>query len=486
MMIAPIYDAGNAFSGMVAATIDADLLNTLLRDRSLSSGGDIHVVDEDGRVMLDDTVEEIFDDLSADPYFAVLEETPRGFLIGNSEHLNTEALFAFAPVTSGREEWSVVLSIPTTELDASSNDLAARSILIALTSAIIAGIIAYVTTGGIVQPLRQLTSAAQLISQGHYDAPVPANTRERGDEVGQLARALHDMEAAIDKRNTDLQQLNASLEQRVEQRTEELRGANRELQAAFARVKEAARVKSEFLANVSHELRTPLNAIIGFSDMLLAGMSGALNEKQQHKVSRLRENGGRLLTLINDLLDITRIEAGRMDVLHKPFAVHTMFERLTQQLEVLAHQKNLEFMVQVDPELPETVLGDEKRLEQIITNLVSNAVKFTPEGSVRVNVQVNNTAREWQIVVADTGVGIPPHALNLIFEEFRQIDGSYARAYKGSGLGLAITRNLVRLMEGKINVSSQIDQGSTFTVTLPLDTPDVDEGEPTTEEAQYA
>jgi len=240
------------------------------------------------------------------------------------------------------------------------------------------------------------------------------------------------------------------------------------LRIATAKAKEASRTKSEFLANVSHELRTPLNAIIGFSDMLLMGMSGDLNESQRHKVERLKENGNRLLSLVNNILDITRIEAKRIEIINKPFSPRALIKRLQSQMEPLARQSGLEFNATVDEAIPETLLGDEVRVEQVITNLLSNAFKFTPKGSVSVNIRINPGDKTWSVVVADTGIGIAPHAQEIIFEEFRQVDGSFTRAYKGSGLGLAIARNLVRIMSGEIKVESELGKGSTFTVTLPL------------------
>ena len=248
----------------------------------------------------------------------------------------------------------------------------------------------------------------------------------------------------------------------------QLEGNVKALKIAKRMAEESSRIKSEFLSTVSHELRTPLNAIIGFSDMLLMGMNGELNPKQHHKMSRLRENGVRLLTLINNVLDLTRLEARRVEILNKPLALHDLIQRLSAQMDVLAQQKGLQFNIYIDASTPKTILGDEQRLEQVIVNLLSNAFKFTDKGSVTLTVDTQLASNAWRIQVADTGIGIPPHALNIIFEEFRQVDGGFNRAYKGSGLGLSITHNLVQLMNGRITVESTLSAGSTFIVTLPL------------------
>jgi signal transduction histidine kinase len=295
-------------------------------------------------------------------------------------------------------------------------------------------------------PIVTLTELSEEVAAGDYTKQAPADTT---DELGRLGASFNMM---VDT---------------IAQRERELRDQAARLRVATAKANEAARVKGEFMANVSHELRTPLNAIIGFSDMLLMGMNGELNDKQRHRVSRLRDNGQRLLDLVNDILDITRIEARRIELIPKAFSPQDLAGRMTEQMKVLAEEKQLDFKTIVDPDLPETLYGDVKRIEQVVINLLSNAFKFTEDGAVSLTMRALNTD-EWQIQVADTGIGIPPHAKELIFEEFRQLDGSYTRAYQGTGLGLAISRNLVRIMEGTIQVQSELGSGSTFTVTLPM------------------
>jgi signal transduction histidine kinase len=324
--------------------------------------------------------------------------------------------------------------------------------------ALIAAVIGLYAASSISKPIRQLTGIAMQIAGGNLTQRAAVQS---SNEIGVLSDAFNQMTG-------QLSQTIAELDNKVS----ELNETNDELRIATAKAREAARVKGEFLANVSHELRTPLNAIIGFSDMLLMGMSGELNPKQHHKLERLRENGARLLNLINDILDITRIEARRIEIISKPFAPRALMERLSAQMAVLAEQNKLDLTVGIDSSIPEIVIGDEKRIEQVIVNMLSNAFKFTEQGLVTLDVHSSPHEPTWSIVVSDTGIGIPPHAVNIIFEEFRQVDGGGTRAYKGSGLGLAITRNLVRMMDGQISVQSEIGKGSVFTVTLPLVTPE--------------
>lgn len=312
---------------------------------------------------------------------------------------------------------------------------------------ILSTLLAYGISRSIAKPVTLLTETTHQISNGAYNQRTNITAK---DEIGQLAQSFDRMASEIQKREANL----------VEQ-AEELKNATAQAQSA-------ARIKGEFLANMSHELRTPLNAIIGFSDMLLMGIAGELNSQQRHQVERLRLNGNRLLALVNDILDLTRIESKRVELILKPFSPRVLSERLASQMEGLAKDNNLKFEAHVDSSVPNQLIGDEKRIEQVMVNLISNAFKFTQQGSVRLEVKANLTERQWTIAVTDTGIGIPPHAINVIFEEFRQLDGTSTRAYQGSGLGLAITRNLVRIMSGEIKVQSKLGEGSTFTVTLPI------------------
>jgi signal transduction histidine kinase len=259
-------------------------------------------------------------------------------------------------------------------------------------------------------------------------------------------------------------QISAALAQ-TKEANDALEQANKDLVRANAIAKESARLKSEFMSTMSHELRTPLNAMIGFCGILLEGMGGEIDEDARHMIERVNSNSNRLLNLINEILDLAKIEAGRMELVSKPLSPVSLADQWRAQMHVLAEQKGLEFKVQVDPDLPETIYGDPERITQIAVNLLSNAFKFTEKGTV--TLELKSEGKDWIIRVEDTGVGIPPHAINYIFDEFRQVDGSSRRVYGGTGLGLAIVRNLCLMMNGSVRVTSELDKGSIFTVTLP-------------------
>ena len=268
-----------------------------------------------------------------------------------------------------------------------------------------------------------------------------------------MIKALEEQEARLEDQNQTLGTQNQELESQRQQ-----------LQLQNLQLLEAARLKSQFLATMSHELRTPMNAIIGFSQLLLR-RQGSLTLKQVDMMERILNNGKHLLTLIDEILDLSKIEAGRLDLKLEAFDLVTLVKATTEEIRCLAEEKQLTLQVNTDIQNP-NVINDSFRLRQILVNLISNAIKFTERGTVEVEVKEVSPD---QLVcnVKDTGIGIASNDLNHIFEEFRQVDQSLTKKYPGTGLGLAITNSLVQLMKGNISVESKVGQGSIFRLTLP-------------------
>jgi signal transduction histidine kinase len=239
----------------------------------------------------------------------------------------------------------------------------------------------------------------------------------------------------------------------------------------FTQEAEVERLKSTFVAIVSHELRTPLNAILGYAEMFKEAVYGPMNEKQVNMASRIINNTQRLLGLINDLLDQAQMEAGRLKIKMAPVKPAELLESLHGLMDKTASDKGLRLTSEIDSDLPETLSGDAARLQQILVNLVTNAIKFTDQGEIRVRLLHVPNLQKWGIQVSDSGRGIPQKELPHIFETFRQVDGAATRTQGGFGLGLAIVKQLVHLMHGEINVASELEAGTTFTITLPLVTP---------------
>lgn len=258
---------------------------------------------------------------------------------------------------------------------------------------------------------------------------------------------------------------NARRFERLERQSIELNQTNRKLA-------EANRLKSEFLANVSHELRTPLNSIMGYVDMIQQGFYGDIDEVMSDPLERVARNSQRLLALINDVLDLSNIEAGRFEMLPEQLVLTEMVRSCCTQYGSEAQQKGLDFWLHFESGLPRQIYHDPKRLHQIMSNLLSNAVKFTEEGDITVTVALHpEDPSRFLIKIQDTGIGIPESEFQHIFEEFRQVDGSATRQYGGTGLGLALALRTCQLMGGIIKVDSTLHKGSTFTIILPLSMP---------------
>jgi len=298
-------------------------------------------------------------------------------------------------------------------------------------------------------PLLHLTETAQRIAR-QKDYSLRA-TGSSNDEIGILVTAFNDMLKMIDTQN-------AVLEQRVAERTAELVEAR-------DRAESADHVKSAFLATMSHELRTPLNSIIGFTGLVLQGLAGAVNEEQKKQLTMVQNSGQHLLTLINDVLDISKIEASQIEIASAPFDLAGSIQKIVQTVKPIADRKNLPVVAQVAPDIG-TFTGDSRRVEQILLNLLSNAIKFTERGEVRVECCHDNGMVVTR--VTDTGSGIKPEDLGKLFQPFRQVDTGLTRQYEGTGLGLAICKRLVELMGGTITVKSEWGKGSTFEFTLPV------------------
>lgn len=236
------------------------------------------------------------------------------------------------------------------------------------------------------------------------------------------------------------------------------------LRASQAAAEAGSRAKSEFLATMSHELRTPLNAIMGLSQLLQQEMVGPLNEKQQEYISCVYSSGQHLLALINDILDLSKVEAGKEELLQLPLLVRDVCNYVISTVSDQALDKGLELSNEIDSEA-EIFIGDERRVKQMLLNLLTNAIKFTPAG--KVSLEVKKVSNGITFTVADTGIGIDPNNFQFLFEPFKQLDSRLNRQYEGTGLGLALTRKLARLHGGDVTVESALGQGSRFTLFLP-------------------
>jgi signal transduction histidine kinase len=308
----------------------------------------------------------------------------------------------------------------------------------------------------IVKPLRHLRDVSDAISRGNISLRAAIHT---GDEFEELATAFNRMLRGLVTVQDELRQANVNLDSKVD-----------ELAQANMRLYEMNMLKSDFLATMSHELRTPLNSILGFSDVL--GSIKALDDKQKRYVQNIQKSGRTLLEMINDILDLAKMESGKMEVRLADFPIAQVVGAQCDMARPLAERKNIDLDIAFESDLP-PMRQDQARVQQILNNLLSNAIKFTPEGG-RVAVSVCRDDRDYMVLrVTDTGVGIAEEDQQIIFEKFRQgrvgvpTGDAMTREYSGSGLGLSIVKELCKLLGGGVSVASELGKGSTFTVQLP-------------------
>jgi PAS domain S-box-containing protein len=305
-------------------------------------------------------------------------------------------------------------------------------------------------------------------------APVEGVAGQILSEQGELiwvVTILHDLTEAIERARLyeQLKEASAELERKVQEATAELAQQNELLRRQHIALEQASALKSQFLANMSHEFRTPLNAILGYTHMLLHGVTGAVTENQRKSLSRIDSNSRHLLALINDILDITRIEAGRMPLNVTTFAITDLVDEVMAELEPIIRRSNLTVHRRIRGKLPH-LRSDRSKVKQIVLNFLSNALKFTPAGKVTISARQSARDRVVTISVIDTGVGIAPDDQAKVFEDFRQLDSSPTRGYGGTGLGLSICRRLAQMLGGSIELVSEVGRGSTFALTLPVRT----------------
>jgi PAS domain S-box-containing protein len=289
------------------------------------------------------------------------------------------------------------------------------------------------------------------------------------NELTAIVTILHDRTEALEKARLygELKQASEQLEAKVRTATEELARHNELLRRQALALEQASALKSQFLANMSHEFRTPLNAILGYTNMLLQGTYGELSHTQRRSLARVDSNSRHLLALISDILDISRIEAGRMPLQISRFRAGELVAEVLQELEPVISHSAVRLEVKSRGRIP-VIRSDRQKVKQILVNLLSNALKFTHEGRIRIGSAHDADAGIVRLFVSDTGIGIDPAHHQKVFEDFRQVDSSPTRAYSGTGLGLSICRRLATMLDGRILLESRVGEGSTFTLELPL------------------
>jgi len=311
------------------------------------------------------------------------------------------------------------------------------------------------------KPLDELTKGVEIIGKGNLEHKVVVKSK---DELGQLAAAFNNMTESLKTITASRNELDREVTER-KKAEEDVRRYAEQLEQANIRLQEMDRLKSVFLASMSHELRTPLNSIIGFIGIILQGMAGEINEEQRKQLTMAKNSASHLLSLINDILDISKIEAGKVELSLGEFSLDDVVREVVEILSPMANEKGLE----LTKEVPEgiTLFSDRRRMKQVLMNLASNAVKFTDQGSVKIAARVPGDDN-LEVRVIDTGAGIKEEDIDKLFQPFQQIDVSLTKKHEGTGLGLYLAKKLADLLGGDISAESEYGKGSEFTFIVPL------------------
>ncbi|MCC5664689.1 response regulator [Nostoc sp. CHAB 5784] len=474
----PVYDKNKNLIGVIGVDQRLTQISDFLQQLKVSPSGKTFILERNGLLIATSNKEQPFTLVngkakrlqgsdSKDPliqatakhlteYFNNLSNIKDNqsleFQLNNQRH--------FIQVAPWRDEWGldwlVVVTVPESDFMGQINANTHTTILLCLGALILATILGFYTSGWIARPILRLSQASEAIAAGELNQQVEVpSVHELGrlaQSFNRMAQQLRDSFTTIEQTNQQLAKTNEELESRVEERTHELKEAKLTADAAN-------HAKSDFLANMSHELRTPLNGILGYAQILARTAS---DEKQQRGIDIIYQCGSHLLTLINDILDLSKIEAGKLELHLVPFYLPALLQSVVEICRIKAEQKGIEFIYQPPENSAMGIVADEKRLRQVLINLLGNAIKFTDKGSVTFKVEVVlGDITNLRFYIQDTGIGMSPQQLEKIFLPFEQV-GDSKRQSEGTGLGLAISRRFVELMASQIQVESQLGVGSKF------------------------
>jgi signal transduction histidine kinase len=488
-VVKALVDEKGLFYGVVGVDITLNNLTNYISNFKISPVGKIFLTDRNGVVLSGEDKRMLFKKINdhSPELFKLLIENRQG---AASLDIQGKKNYVYYRTTT-QQNWKIAILIPAKNIENQIRGpviitVAGLSVgLLLLTVITIIGLNVFV-----VRPLHKFVGETNYIAEtSNLERRIEILSR---DEIGLLAKSYNDMISALSKTQQSLEatgkelrnhrdhleelvkertlrlenvneKLSVEVEERI-QREKELHQALDELSIAKEQAEVADNLKSAFLATMSHELRTPLNSIIGFTGIILRERVGPLNEEQKKQLNMVRRSSQHLLSLINDVLDISKIEAGQLQVAIEKIDLRQIVEKVEQSTRPLAEGKGLELGFEISAEI-KTIMGDSRRVEQILLNLLSNAIKFTEQGSVRIVCEED----EYSVIVKviDTGMGIKEEDMETIFKSFRQIDSGISRKYEGTGLGLSISKKLVELMGGKIWVTSTWGSGSTFGFSLP-------------------
>jgi signal transduction histidine kinase/DNA-binding NarL/FixJ family response regulator len=492
----PVYSKSNEIQGVLGVEIFLSQISQFLRQLKVGQSGHAFILERSGEMIASSTSEPPYIEkdniqvrqLATESSNPLTQATAKHLLqkFGDPKQIKSSQDFTFElhgkrqlvyvqPLKDLRGiDWLTIIVIPESDFMAQINANTQTTIILCFLALLVAIGLGLITSRWITRPILRLNKASVAIASGDFNQQVEVKgiielsvLSNSFNEMAQQLQAsfanLACINQALDRTNEELENANQELENRVEQRTAELELAKNTAELAN-------RSKSEFLANISHELRTPLNAILGFSQLM--NREKSLTPQQQENLRIINRSGEHLLSLINDVLDLAKIESGKMTLYPTDFDLYALLELIEEMLALKAESKNLKFIVDRDPNLPRCINTDDKKLRQVLINLLGNAIKFTNEGSVTLRVRETemqgSTGAEEKpfshillFEIEDTGAGIAPEEIDNLFEAFTQTETG-RQSQQGTGLGLPISKKFIELMGGEMNVSSQVGKGSIF------------------------
>lgn len=470
IVAAPIIK-NNAFAGAILGSIKLDEISKLIVSKNFKNVNQSYIFDKSGNLLVSTKVPANLDIFRQNIKKVQLDKS--GNIILNYSNDNGRNVLGSYTLLA-HKNWILV-----NEVDISQNiDTVRKSTILAgvltlfmITLLLIPSIL-YITRR-LTHPLRNISRLASEFAIGNFDNRI---IYKSNDEIGVLASSFNamadklqyiytELTKRIDDLNTQKEEINLK-NLKLEQVIEINRTILDKLEENNNQLEQASKVKAEFLTTMSHELRTPMNSIIGYTEMILDGNDGDINEEQRKDLEIILKSAENLLAMINDVLDLSKIEAGKMTYKYKNFDIINEISLLIENIKVMYQSKSLELIFEYDEEIKE-IYSDPVKINHIVSNLLSNAVKFTDQGFIKVFVK-EEEHDYISITVSDTGIGMPENELNTIFDEFKQLDGSSTRKYGGTGLGLTISKALIEGLGGTISVDSKVGVGSTFKVCIPL------------------
>lgn len=466
-LLEPVLSSTDQVIAVLIGEINLDTVQDFIHNTLFGQNGNMYLLDDNGSIIAQLGAPTVN---NKTPYGgALLEQTKRtraGFFSATSTTTNEQFAVGFAKIPS--LDWIIVTEQPQSELEDQLWTLFLSQLswgIIGLTVAIVVGV---TLSRWVSKPVNMLVEATSLLIQNNLKGSIPFAPPHAPNEIQQLAATMSMLTNGFRKSQDIVNSLNTSLQQKIEKATQQLRDTNAHLEVALAQAEQASRAKGSFLANMSHELRTPMNAIIGYAEILEEEVDARGLQDLLPDIKKIQFSSRHLLALISDVLDLSKIEAGKMELHIEKFSIAKMVDEIVSSNQALIEKNRNTLQVKCPGDIGD-MHADITKVRQILLNVLSNATKFTQNGTITLSIspQLLNNENFVSFKVQDTGIGMTPEQISKLFQEFTQADSSTTKKFGGTGLGLALSRKFTRMMGGEIDVASNHGKGSTFTINIP-------------------